>query len=58
MNSIQVTEHFGGDYQAAIALSVSYQTILNWHKHGIPLVRQQSIELMTKGKLQAEEVQP
>jgi hypothetical protein len=53
----QVSKHFGGDYQAAIQLKVSYQTIRNWRNVGIPQHRQESIELRTGGKLKADEAQ-
>lgn len=52
----QVIKFYGSEREAAFELKVSTQTLWNWKHNGINLVRQQAIELLTKGRLKADKV--
>jgi hypothetical protein len=55
MNFDQVKEHFGSVPAAAKALGMKRQGVYRWDKAGIPVGAQYRIQVLTGGKLRAEE---
>lgn len=54
MDTESVINHFGSVKAAAKALDVYPQVIYQWKANGIPLLRQYQVQVMTKGKLKAD----
>lgn len=55
MNFDQVKEHFGSVPEAAKALGYVRQAVYRWKTEGIPEPVQYKIQVLTGGKLQADE---
>lgn len=49
-----VIEHFGGMKKLCRVLNVFPQSVYQWQRKGIPLVRQYDIEALTGGKFVAD----
>lgn len=51
----QVVKHFGDYKKAAAALGFTPQGVHYWKRHGIKPHTQRTIELITRGKLKADD---
>jgi hypothetical protein len=55
MNTKNLVEYFGSAKAAYTALGVSKQAFCGWKRDGIPPVRKYQVEVVTAGKLKAEQ---
>lgn len=53
MTKQEAIDHYGGAQKLADALGISFQAVYAWPE--IPLGRQYQLQVMTGGKLQAEQ---
>ena len=56
MTFYEIKQHFGGVEKARVALGLkSRQTLYNWRDQGVPDGEQCRIQLLTEGKLKADD---
>ena len=55
MKRSDAISHFGGIPELAKALGISYEAVRQWTETDIPLLRQYQIQVLTEGKLKAED---
>lgn len=55
MKKSEIIEHFGGIQETADALGIRYQSVREWKENAVPEGRQFQIQVMTNGKLKADQ---